>query len=177
MLSVAAVSFIIGLFIMLIGRPASVFLCLLPFRHAGLRTKTFVSWVGLRGAVPIIFATYPWWLTCRSIADIQHSIFCHAAVARNTGHRRNQIGGLLGLIDHDAKDRPDFGVELSEEHTTSLRTLVLTPRHLSEGNTLGSISLPEGGLVIMIRRDGRYIVPNGKRRLQAGDTLPDNKGR
>ena len=172
MLSVAAVSFIIGLFIMLIGRPASVFLCLLPFRHIGLRTKTFVSWVGLRGAVPIIFATYPVVADVPGASQIFNIVFfvtLLSLVIQGTGVIKS--AGLLGLIDHDAKDEPDFGVELSEEHTTSLRTLVLTPGHLSEGNTLGSISLPEGGLVIMIRRDGRYIVPNGKRRLQAGDTL------
>ena len=52
-----------------------------------------------------------------------------------------------------------------------MRTLVLTDEHLSAGNTLSSLTLPEKGLVIMIKRDGRYIVPNGKRRLLAGDTL------
>ncbi len=59
MLSVAAVSTLVGVFMILVGRPASVFLCLLPFRRISLKAKAFVSWVGLRGAVPIIFATYP----------------------------------------------------------------------------------------------------------------------
>ena len=52
-------SYYVGVFLILIGRPLSVFLCLLPFRKINFKSKLFVSWVGLRGAVPIIFATYP----------------------------------------------------------------------------------------------------------------------
>ena len=59
MLEVAAVALLIGVFMIIIGRPLSVFLCLLPFRKITMKSRIFVSWVGLRGAVPIIFATYP----------------------------------------------------------------------------------------------------------------------
>ena len=59
MLEVAVVALLIGVFMIVIGRPLSVFLCLLPFRKITLKSRLFVSWVGLRGAVPIIFATYP----------------------------------------------------------------------------------------------------------------------
>ena len=56
MLEVAVVALLIGVFMIVIGRPLSVFLCLLPFRKITLKSRLFVSWVGLRGAVPIIFA-------------------------------------------------------------------------------------------------------------------------
>jgi cell volume regulation protein A len=59
MIEVAVVALLIGVFMIVIGRPLSVFLCLLPFRKITLKSRLFVSWVGLRGAVPIIFATYP----------------------------------------------------------------------------------------------------------------------
>lgn len=60
MLEVACVALLIGVFMILIGRPLSVFLCLLPFgKKITLKSRLFISWVGLRGAVPIIFATYP----------------------------------------------------------------------------------------------------------------------
>ena len=53
----------------------------------------------------------------------------------------------------------------------ALDTMVLTEEHFDRGNTLGAMSLPKGSLVIMIKRDDRYMVPNGTIPLHAGDTL------
>ena len=59
-LDVAGVALFIGIFMILIARPVSVFLCLLPFRNLTNRARLFISSIcHLRGAVPIIFATYP----------------------------------------------------------------------------------------------------------------------
>ncbi|MBQ5839572.1 MAG: potassium/proton antiporter, partial [Bacteroidaceae bacterium] len=59
MLDVSVSALLIGLFMIIVARPLSVGLCLVPFRNMSVKAKCFVSWVGLRGAVPIIFATYP----------------------------------------------------------------------------------------------------------------------
>ena len=67
LLPVAVLSILIGIFMIILARPISVFLCLLPFRKMTTKARAYVSWVGLRGAVPIIFATYP------LIANIQHA--------------------------------------------------------------------------------------------------------
>lgn len=172
MLSVAAVSFIIALFMIFVGRPVSVWLCLSPFRSIGARTKAFVSWVGLRGAVPIIFATYPVVADVPGASQIFNIVFFVTLLSLLLqGTTVIASARRLKLIDNSVEDDSDFGVEFADEHPTSLQTLVLTDKHLADGNTLSSISLPNGGLVMMIKRDGNYIVPNGKRRLQVGDTL------
>ena len=172
MLSVAAVSFLIGIFMIMLGRPLSVFLCLAPFRKIGLRTKAFVSWVGLRGAVPIIFATYPVVADVPGASQILNIVFFVTLLSLVVqGTTVISMARKLRLVDDTPQEEHDFGVELADEHPTSLQTLVLTAAHLEKGNTLSEIQLPAGALVMMIYRDGRYIVPNGKRILKEGDKL------
>ncbi|MDE6628137.1 MAG: potassium/proton antiporter [Muribaculaceae bacterium] len=172
MLSVAVVSTLIGVFMILVGRPASVFLCLLPFRRIGLKTKTYISWVGLRGAAPIIFATYPVVAQVPGASQIFNIVFFVTLLSLIVqGTTVISSARRLGLVDASAGHEEDFGVEIDDSLPTSLRTHTLTADDLAAGNTLSSITIDDGGLVIMIRRGQRYIVPNGKRRLLPGDSL------
>ena len=61
MLDIAAVALLIGVFMILVARPLSIFLCLLPFRNITNKGRLFVSWVGLRGATPIILRLTRYW--------------------------------------------------------------------------------------------------------------------
>ncbi len=172
MLDVAAVSLLIGVFMILVGRPLSVFLSLSPLRGIGLRSKLFVSWVGLRGAVPIIFATYP------VVADIENAdqifnivFFVTLLSLLIQGTTILTAARRLKLIDNTTTDYEDFGVELSDELPTSLQTLTLTERDLECGNTLSAMHLPAGSLVMMVRRGSEHLVPNGSLELKPGDVL------
>ena len=172
MLSVAAVSTIIGVFMILVGRPLSVFLSLAPFRKLRLRDKAFVSWVGLRGAVPIIFATYPVVADVEGASQIFNIVFFVTILSLIVqGTTVISSARRLGLIESASASDDDFGVELADEHPSSLKTIELSEADLSGGDTLKEMHLPEGSLVMLINRDGRYIVPNGTRRLKAGDKL------
>lgn len=172
MLSVALVSFLIGLFMIVVGRPLSVYLCLLPFRKINMRARTFVSWVGLRGAAPIIFATYPVVADVPGASQIFNIVFfvtLLSLVVQGTSVMFR--ARKLNLIEAHTPSESDFGVEISSDLPTSLHTIVLTEEDLAGGNTLSDIKLPVGGLVMMIQRGSKYIVPNGKRKLHAGDSL------
>jgi len=59
LIQISEIGFLVTFVMVVIARPATVFLCLLPFRKISNRAKHYISWVGLKGAVPIIFATYP----------------------------------------------------------------------------------------------------------------------
>lgn len=172
MLGVAAVAVIIGLFMIFAGRPLSVFLSLLPFRKVTFRSKAFVSWVGLRGAVPIIFATYPVVEGVEGGSTIFNIVFFVTILSLiMQGTTVIAAARRLGLVDDEAREADDFGVELADGLPTSLHTVTLTEESLARGNTLKDMELPAGSLVMMIRRGQRHIVPNGTRRLLPGDQL------
>lgn len=172
MLGVAAVSTIIGLFMIAVGRPLSVFLCLLPFRRFTLRARTFVSWVGLRGAVPIIFATYPVVAGIEGASQIFNIVFFVTLISLLVqGTTVITASRRLNLTKPEAPDDIDFGVELDETLPTSLHPMILSENDLAYGNTLRDMHLPAGALVMMIRRGNDYLVPNGTLQLLPGDAL------
>lgn len=172
MLVVAPVSLIIGVFMIVIARPLGVLLTLLPFKKLPLRPKLFVSWVGLRGAVPIIFATYPVVAGIEGASQIFNIVFFVTLLSLLVqGTTVIAAARCFGLVEEETPQPDDFGIELDDNLPTSLDTLILTGSDLAGGDTLGSMSLPEGALVIMIRRGDRYLVPNGTLRLLAGDAL------
>ncbi|MBO7249033.1 MAG: potassium/proton antiporter, partial [Bacteroidales bacterium] len=59
LLTIAPFAILVGIFMIVVARPLTVFLTLIPFKKIDGKSKLFISWVGLRGAVPILFATYP----------------------------------------------------------------------------------------------------------------------
>ena len=172
MVDVAAVSLLIGAFMIIIGRPASVLLCLIPFRKFSYRARTFVSWVGLRGAVPIIFATYPVVADVEGSSQIFNIVFFVTLLSLLfQGTTIIALSRRLRLTEPPKFDNSDFGVEMSESANTSLETLIIRHHHLERGDTLRDLNLPKGQLVMMISRDGQHIVPNGSLHLKPGDAL------
>jgi cell volume regulation protein A len=65
----------------------------------------------------------------------------------------------------------EFGVELPEEINTNLSDMVITENDIENGDTLKDMSLPRGTLVMIVKREDEYIIPNGSLKLHIGDRL------
>ncbi|WP_242922586.1 potassium/proton antiporter [Pontibacter liquoris] len=165
---------IISFLMIFVTRPLSVFLCLLPFRKMHFKDKTFVSWVGLRGAVPIIFAIIP------LAENVPHArlifnivFFCTLVSLVVQGTSLSKMATWLGLAEkpHELKKLQDFDVEFSDEIKSVMTDISVTPQALEKGNRLMDMPLPDKTLVVMVKRDGKYFVPTGKTLLTENDKL------
>lgn len=172
MLDVALVAMLIGVFMIVVARPVSVFFCLLPFRQMSNRARWFVSWVGLRGAVPIIFATYP------VVSDIpgSHQIFNIVFFITLLslifqGMTISSVARMLHLDLPQEKEGNEFGVELPDEIDSQLMDQTLTAEMLKNGNRLADMKIPKGTLVMLVKRGNEFIIPNGQVELFEGDKL------
>ncbi|MEE1315636.1 MAG: potassium/proton antiporter [Prevotella sp.] len=172
MFEIAIVASLIGIFMIFIGRPLSVLLCLMPFRNLTTKSRLFVSWVGLRGAVPIIFATYPVVAGIDGADAIFNIVFFITILSLVIqGTTVSLIANKLGLSIPVEKKGNEFGVELPEEINTNLSDMVITEKDIAGGDTLKEMSLPKGTLVMIVKRDEEFLIPNGTLKLHVGDRL------
>lgn len=173
MIHAIPIAMLIGIFMIIVGRPLSVFLTLLPFKKITTRSKLFISWVGLRGAVPIIFATYPVVAGIEFSDQIFNIVFVITLMSLTVqGMSISSISKLLHLnLPENENNKMIFGMELPEEINAVLQEITLTEESLKEANQLKNMTLPPKTLVIMVKRNNKFMVPNGTMKLLAGDRL------
>lgn len=172
MLNIAVPALLIGVFMIVFARPLSVLICLLPFKKMNFNSRIFVSWVGLRGAVPIIFATYPVVANIPDSNQIFNIVFFITILSLVVqGTTISWIAKLLHLATPLEKTGNDFGVEIPDEINTDLRDIILTEEMLAKGNRLMDMNLPKGTLVMLVKRGNEFMIPNGSLQLHAGDKL------
>jgi len=165
---------IISVAMILFTRPISVFATLLPFSKMTLKDKTFVSWVGLRGAVPIIFAILP------LAAGVPHArlmfnivFFCTLVSLVVQGTSLSRAAVWLGLAEKpsELKKLEEFDMEFSDEIKSVTTEITITPLSLRGGNHLMDLPLPDKTLAVLVKREGKYFVPKGKTVLQENDKV------
>ena len=161
---------LVGAFMILVARPLTVFTCLLPFRKFTTKARLYVSWVGLRGAVPILFAIYPLMAHVENAGLLFNVVFLGTIISLLVqGTTVSGMANLLGLAYEERESA--FSVDMHQDMKSALTEVEVNETMLESGHTLKDITLPENTLVMMVRRDGEYFVPQGKTDLKLGDKL------
>lgn len=171
---VAGIGLLIGVFMIILGRPLSVFISLLPFRKMKFREKLFISWVGLRGAVPIIFAFLPLAAGVENAKFMFNVVFFITLVSllvQGTSLTKVADWLKLSLRGEDKSTFEEFDVEFSEDIKSTMTEITLKSSIVGQGKKLMDIPLPDQTLAVMVKRQGQYFIPKGNTELYAGDKL------
>jgi cell volume regulation protein A len=178
---VAGVGLGLALILTIVVRPVIVGLCLMPFRYPW-RETLYIGWVGLRGAVPIVLATYPVLVTAPGADRIFNVVFFIVVVnALIPGGTVAWVTRRLGL---QASEPPAPQAVLAIESRLPLEGELLS-FYIDEalvvaGIPLEELDFPEGSTVMLIVRGNRLVPPKGSTTLDPGDhvyvvTRPEDK--
>jgi cell volume regulation protein A len=159
-------------FLVFVARPVSVLACLTPFRYP-LREQLMVSWAGLRGAVPIVVATYPLIAGAPGARTIFNLVFfvvfisvlLQGATIPAVSRWLNVSAPLSRRFRYPIEYTPAPGEK------NRLVELPVPPGSAAIGRPLVDLRLPTGALVVLIRRHDDVFVPRGNTQIVSDDVL------
>ena len=165
---------IISIVMVCISRPAAVMLCMWPFRQWHMRDRLMLSWVGLKGAVPVIFA-----IMCKAEgvphADIIFNVIflCTIVSLLTQGTTLTLMARKLNLATppEEEKHLEHFDMDLPDEIQSTAREVEVTQELIERGNTPRELKIPPRTLIVMVRRGEDFFIPTGSSELQVGDQL------
>jgi cell volume regulation protein A len=169
---VAKISVAITAVLTLVARPIAVFISLAASR-LHWREKTFIAWVGLRGAVPIILATFPLLAGVPKSATIFNIVFFVVLASVALQGTTIPLAARWLRLDHAAlEDRPQTVARLSARGESSLVTLEVAAHSRADGRRVVELDgWPRDALILVLYRGQEFFVPNGGTRVVAGDRL------
>ena len=163
---------LISAFLMFVARPIGVFAALAFFK-SNARSKLFISWVGLRGSVPIVFATYPLLAGIPKAELIFNLVFFISMTSvLLQGTTLSYVARLLHVtIPPKAKRRIGLDFELTDNIKAEMKEITLTANSRSAGKRIVELDIPPTIIILSIKRAGVFISPNGSTKLLADDVL------
>ena len=160
----------ISIFMILISRPIATFSILSWFK-VPIKEQLFISWVGIRGAASIVFAIFAVTYDVHINYDIFHIIFFIALFSVSVqGTLIPKVARKLDLIDDDQSVLKTFN-DYKENKSTKLIEFTISENSPIANKSIMDSNIPEDILVVMIKRKGDVLVPNGSTVILPGDTL------
>ncbi|MEU4378079.1 potassium/proton antiporter [Micromonospora echinofusca] len=162
---------VVGLALVLLARPLSVAASALPFRF-GLREQAFLSWAGLRGAVPIVLATIPLSERVPGADRLFDAVFVLVVIF--TLLQTGTLGPVARRLRVTAPaEATEIRVETAplERMGADLLQLEVPPGSRLAGVHVDELRLPLGASVTLVLRDGAGVVPGPDFRLKTGDSM------
>ena len=166
------IGLLISVFLILVARPVSVFISLLFFKM-NIRRRLYISWVGLRGAVPIVFATYPLLAGVEKANMIFNIVFFISVTSVIIQ------GTTLGLVAKwlkvalPEKVKPLSQTEkfIYELPKTAMEEIEITPNSFAVNKKIVDLGFPKNAIIAMIKRNNKFLTPSGSTVIQPNDTL------
>jgi cell volume regulation protein A len=171
-LPVVGIGLFVSVFLILIARPLGVFISLMFFRMK-MRRRLYISWVGLRGAVPIVFATYPL-LAGIDKADMIFNIvfFVSLSSVLVQGTTLSMVAKWLRVsLPGTVKPISPVDTFLNDGAKSFIREIVIPEENHSVGMRIVDLKFPRKAIIAMISRNEKFLTPNGATEIEANDML------
>jgi cell volume regulation protein A len=172
LIPIAGVSLLVSLFLMFAARPISV-LAILLLGKMNFREKMMVSWVGLRGAVPIVLATFPLLARVPNAGMIFNIVFF--IVLTSVLLQGTSIPIMARWLRVDTpflpKSQPPLEIGPSCNLKNELVEITIPPNSAVVGKQIVELGLPPGTLIVLISRDGECFAPGGGTVLAENDAV------
>ena len=172
LVDVAVPGMVVAVTLVLVARPVSVMVTL-AFSRFSLRERTMISWVGLRGAVPIILAIFPLVAGVEQSERIFDVVFFAVLVSVLVQGTTIPVVARWLRVDAPLTSRPAYPLEAvsSAQGGATLHELEVGLRAPADGRSLIELPMPETSLIVLISRADQFIVPQGATMLHSGDTV------
>lgn len=166
------IGLLISIFLIVVARPISVFLSLMFFKMK-LRRRFYISWVGLRGAVPIVFATYPLLAGIEKANMIFNIVFFISVTSvLIQGTTLSIVAKWLKVVlPEKAKPISEMDQFILELPKSSLQEFEILPDFFAVNKRIIDLNFPKSAFIVMIKRASEYIRPGGSTVIFENDVL------
>jgi potassium/hydrogen antiporter len=169
---VIGVGLLISVVLMFVARPLAVWICL-SFGKFNWREKTMISWVGLRGAVPIILATFPLLAGIPKAEMIFNMVFFIVLTSILLQGTSVPFVAKMLKVDAPIKTPIDHPIELTDSKLlqAELQELIVPFDSRVKGRSIIEVGLPPQSLIVLICRNEKFFIPNGSTVFEESDIL------